>query len=209
MARPDDSSSGPAQDPLRYRLLRAKLAGLRSLAHLDLGPCLPDKACSEEQSRTRGQVLLQCSPPDYRPARLLRCDGAEDNAWKDDPAFGSGRVESSRPDQPSPCLPCGQAHDARRGANSREGCITSGWGDCILARGTYDLASSARLGASPPTAAGRQAIRRIGPAHAAFAQRLADELSTGALEVSLATVAHLSEALEQLGGPWRALRAAG
>jgi len=60
-----------------------------------------------------------------------------------------------------------------------------------------------------PTAAGRQAIRRIGPAHAAFAQRLADELSTGALEVSLATVAHLSEALEQLGGPWRALRAAG
>ncbi|MBA2264800.1 MAG: winged helix-turn-helix transcriptional regulator [Chloroflexi bacterium] len=60
-----------------------------------------------------------------------------------------------------------------------------------------------------PTAEGRQAIRRIGPAHAAFAQRLAEEFGTGALEVSLATVAHLSQALEQLGGPRRALRAAG
>ncbi|MGH2455322.1 MAG: MarR family winged helix-turn-helix transcriptional regulator [Candidatus Limnocylindria bacterium] len=60
-----------------------------------------------------------------------------------------------------------------------------------------------------PTGLGRQAIRRIGPAHAAFAQRLAEALRTGALEVSLSTVAHLSEGLEQVGGSRKALRAAG
>jgi DNA-binding MarR family transcriptional regulator len=57
-----------------------------------------------------------------------------------------------------------------------------------------------------PTAEGRQAIRRIRPAHAAFAQRLAEEVGMGALEVSLATVAHLLRALEELGTPRKAVR---
>jgi DNA-binding MarR family transcriptional regulator len=59
-----------------------------------------------------------------------------------------------------------------------------------------------------PTSEGRQAVRRIGPAHAAYAQRLAKELSSDALEDSLATVERLSDALEELRGPL-ALRAVG
>ena len=60
-----------------------------------------------------------------------------------------------------------------------------------------------------PTDAGRRAIRRIGPAHAAFAQDLAEVMSAEALEVALGTAVSLSEALERLGGPKTALRAAG
>jgi DNA-binding MarR family transcriptional regulator len=60
-----------------------------------------------------------------------------------------------------------------------------------------------------PTDAGRQAIHHISPAHAAFAQHLADMVSADDLEASLATVARLSEALERLDGSRSALRAAG
>jgi DNA-binding MarR family transcriptional regulator len=60
-----------------------------------------------------------------------------------------------------------------------------------------------------PTPAGRQAVQRIAPAHAAFAQYLAQALSTVTLEVSLATVERLSKELEQLGGPRSAVRALG
>jgi len=60
-----------------------------------------------------------------------------------------------------------------------------------------------------PTPAGRQAIRRIGPAHAAFARQLEGSMSTGGLEVTLATLTRLSEALAQIDRARKALRAAG
>lgn len=56
-----------------------------------------------------------------------------------------------------------------------------------------------------PTQAGRDAIRRIAPAHAAFAGRLAGELGVAAMEDTLAAVKRLSEALEVLQGRRRAV----
>lgn len=49
-----------------------------------------------------------------------------------------------------------------------------------------------------PTQAGRGAIRRIKPAHAVFAGRLADTLGVAAMEDTLTAVRRLSEALEAL-----------
>ena len=49
-----------------------------------------------------------------------------------------------------------------------------------------------------PTPAGREAVHRIAPAHAAYAARLADEMGVGAMEEALAAVRRLSEALEAL-----------
>ena len=49
-----------------------------------------------------------------------------------------------------------------------------------------------------PTPAGRDAIRRIGPNHADFAAKLADELGVAAMEDTLAAVRRLSEVLEAL-----------
>jgi DNA-binding MarR family transcriptional regulator len=48
------------------------------------------------------------------------------------------------------------------------------------------------------TPAGRGAIRRIAPGHAAFAARLAGELGVAAVEDTLAAVRRLSEVLETL-----------
>ena len=48
------------------------------------------------------------------------------------------------------------------------------------------------------TPAGRDAIRRIAPGHAAFAERLAGALGVAALEDTLAAVRRLSETLEEL-----------
>lgn len=60
-----------------------------------------------------------------------------------------------------------------------------------------------------PTAAGRQAVRRVAPAHAAFARRLAEAHGTGALEETLDIVNRLAAALDQLAGPHGTLRKAG
>ena len=60
-----------------------------------------------------------------------------------------------------------------------------------------------------PTAEGRQAIRRIGPRHAAFAVRLAGELSSDALDDAVAAVEHLSRTLDELRGLRKPLRAVG
>jgi DNA-binding MarR family transcriptional regulator len=60
-----------------------------------------------------------------------------------------------------------------------------------------------------PTAAGREAIRRIRPFHAAFAARLAGELGTGTLEDSLVTVERLSKTLGELHRLRRELQAVG
>ena len=49
-----------------------------------------------------------------------------------------------------------------------------------------------------PTSAGREAIRRIAPGHAAFATRLAGELGVATIEETLAAVRRLSEVLEAL-----------
>ena len=48
------------------------------------------------------------------------------------------------------------------------------------------------------TSAGRDAIRRIAPGHAAFAARLAGELGVATMEDTLAAVRRLSEVLEAL-----------
>ena len=48
------------------------------------------------------------------------------------------------------------------------------------------------------TSAGRDAIRRIGPGHAAFAARLAGELGVASMEDTLSAVRRLSEVLEAL-----------
>ena len=49
-----------------------------------------------------------------------------------------------------------------------------------------------------PTDGGRAAVRRIGPGHAAFAARLAQEMGVAAMEAALAAVRRLSEALQEL-----------
>lgn len=49
-----------------------------------------------------------------------------------------------------------------------------------------------------PTSQGRAAIRRIGPSHAAFAQRLADEVGTERLQRTLDDLTRLSKALDAL-----------
>ena len=49
-----------------------------------------------------------------------------------------------------------------------------------------------------PTDNGRAALRRIGPSHAAFAERLADELGTEALRRALDNLAVLSDALDAI-----------
>ena len=60
-----------------------------------------------------------------------------------------------------------------------------------------------------PTTEGRQAIRRIRPLHAEFADRLAEELSSQTLEDAVAVVERLSETLDELRGLRRALKAVG
>jgi DNA-binding MarR family transcriptional regulator len=52
-----------------------------------------------------------------------------------------------------------------------------------------------------PTDAGRTAVRRITPGHAAFAARLAEEMGVAAMEEALGVVRRVSEALERLAGP--------
>lgn len=52
-----------------------------------------------------------------------------------------------------------------------------------------------------PTDAGRTAVRRITPGHAAFAARLAEEMGVAAMEEALGAVRRVSEALERLEGP--------
>ena len=49
-----------------------------------------------------------------------------------------------------------------------------------------------------PTGEGRAAVRRIGPAHAAFASRLADEVGTDDLQRTLDDLTRLSKALDAL-----------
>ncbi len=49
-----------------------------------------------------------------------------------------------------------------------------------------------------PTPAGREAVRRIAPAHAEYAARLAGEMGVNAMEDALAAIRRLSEALEAL-----------
>ena len=52
-----------------------------------------------------------------------------------------------------------------------------------------------------PTDAGRTAVRRITPGHAAFAARLAEEMGVADMEETLGVVRRVSEALERLEGP--------
>jgi DNA-binding MarR family transcriptional regulator len=52
-----------------------------------------------------------------------------------------------------------------------------------------------------PTADGLEAVRRISPAHAAFADRLAHELSVEELSDIVTTLTALSAALDHLGSP--------
>ena len=52
-----------------------------------------------------------------------------------------------------------------------------------------------------PTDAGRTAVRRITPGHAAFAARLAEEMGVAAMEEALGVVRRVSEALERLEAP--------
>lgn len=49
-----------------------------------------------------------------------------------------------------------------------------------------------------PTDHGREAVRRISPAHAAFAERLAEELGIDGVGTALETLVRLCEALEAL-----------
>jgi DNA-binding MarR family transcriptional regulator len=49
-----------------------------------------------------------------------------------------------------------------------------------------------------PTEQGRAAVRRISPAHAALAERLAKEFGAEALRDALDNLAHLSDALDRL-----------
>jgi len=60
-----------------------------------------------------------------------------------------------------------------------------------------------------PTTEGRQAIRRISPHHAAFAERLAVEVSSETLQEAVAVLERLSNTLDELRGSRSALRAAG
>lgn len=84
--------------------------------------------------------------------------------------------------------------------------------DRLVAQGLADYRPNPRhrraklLAPMPP---GRDAIRRIGPGHAAFAARLADELGVAAMEDAVAALGRLSEALESLerrGDPARPYR---
>ena len=73
--------------------------------------------------------------------------------------------------------------------------------DLLVAEGLADYQPNprhrrAKLVAA--TSAGRDAIRRIGPGHAAFAARLAGELGVASMEDTLAAVRRLSEVLEAL-----------
>ncbi|MFD7404134.1 MarR family winged helix-turn-helix transcriptional regulator [Streptomyces sp. NPDC059866] len=52
-----------------------------------------------------------------------------------------------------------------------------------------------------PTAEGRAAVDRIGPAHAAYADRLAEALGDDGLAEAVRVLERLSEALEQVGPP--------
>lgn len=54
-----------------------------------------------------------------------------------------------------------------------------------------------------PTDAGRTAVRRITPGHAAFAARLAEEMGVAAMGEALGAMRRVSEALEMLEGPRR------
>jgi len=73
--------------------------------------------------------------------------------------------------------------------------------DLLVAKGFADYQSNPRhrraklLAATP---AGRDAIRRISPGHAAFAARLAGELGATSIEDTLASLRHLSDVLEAL-----------
>ena len=58
-----------------------------------------------------------------------------------------------------------------------------------------------------PTPEGREAIRRIGPAHASFAERLAEELGSASLNDAVAAVEQLSTSLDELRRPREALGA--
>jgi DNA-binding MarR family transcriptional regulator len=60
-----------------------------------------------------------------------------------------------------------------------------------------------------PTADGRSAIHRVGPAHASFADRLADAVGIERLERALATAKRLSDTLAELAGARAELRVAG
>jgi DNA-binding MarR family transcriptional regulator len=51
-----------------------------------------------------------------------------------------------------------------------------------------------------PTDAGRAAVRRIAPGHAAFASRLAGELGVAAMEEALVATRRVSEALQVVEG---------
>jgi len=73
--------------------------------------------------------------------------------------------------------------------------------DLLVAEGLADYQPNprhrrAKLVAA--TSAGRDAIRRIAPGHAAFAARLASELGVATMEDTLAAVRRLSEVLEAL-----------
>jgi DNA-binding MarR family transcriptional regulator len=58
-----------------------------------------------------------------------------------------------------------------------------------------------------PTDQGRGAVRRIGPAHAALAERLAKELGSEAFRNTLNTLSRLSALLDTLPGPARSATA--
>ena len=73
--------------------------------------------------------------------------------------------------------------------------------DLLVAQGLADYQPNPRHRRAKlltVTPAGRDAIRRIAPGHAAFAERLAGKLGVAAMEDTLAAVRHLSEVLEAL-----------
>lgn len=81
--------------------------------------------------------------------------------------------------------------------------------DLLVVRGLADFRPNPahrRAKLLAPTAEGRQAIRSIRPLHAAFAERLAQEVGSDALEGALAAVERLSATLDQLGDVRAALR---
>ena len=81
--------------------------------------------------------------------------------------------------------------------------------DRLVAQGLADYRPNPRHRRAKlltPTGTGRDAIRRIGPGHAAFAARLADELGVATMENALAAVRRLSEVLETLQRPHRQVR---
>lgn len=75
--------------------------------------------------------------------------------------------------------------------------------DLLVAEGLAEFRvnpAHARSKLLAPTTAGRDAVRRIAPAHAALADRLAVELGADQLRDSLATLEQLSKALGSLIG---------